>query len=156
MHYAVDGGKARVILDALVTGAEVTENLPMLEMLFRSRFRWRLRPRSVTGDAAYGTKENVAALEKAGIRAYTALPDHEKRTHLLGRDAFVYDAERDVYTCPTGELLRRQGHDHRKGSVRYAARPSACNACPLKEGCTKSANGRWVRRSLEEEHLEGV
>ena len=51
-HYVVDGGKARVILDALVTGAEVTENLPMLEMLFRSRFRWRLRPRSVTGDAA--------------------------------------------------------------------------------------------------------
>ena len=45
-HYVVDGGKARVILDALVTGAEVTENLPMPEMLFRSTFRWRLRPRS--------------------------------------------------------------------------------------------------------------
>jgi transposase len=37
-HYVVDGGKARVILDALVTGAEVTENLPMQEMLFRSTF----------------------------------------------------------------------------------------------------------------------
>ena len=51
-HYVVDGSKARVILGLLVTGAEVTENLPMIEMLFRSRFRWRLRPRSVTGDAA--------------------------------------------------------------------------------------------------------
>jgi transposase len=52
-HYAVDGGKARVVLNVLVTAAaEVTENLPMLEMLFRSTFRWRLRPRSVTGDAA--------------------------------------------------------------------------------------------------------
>jgi hypothetical protein len=30
----VDGGKARVILDVLVTPAEVTENLPMLELLF--------------------------------------------------------------------------------------------------------------------------
>lgn len=68
-HYVVDGGKARVILDVLVTPAEVTENLPMLELLFRTRFRWRLRPRSVTGDAAYGTAENVAAVEKAGIRA---------------------------------------------------------------------------------------
>jgi len=155
-HYVVDGGKARVILNALVTGAEVTENLPMLEMLFRSRFRWRLRPRSVTGDSAYGTKENIAAIEKAGIRAYTALVDHEKRTSLFGRDAFVYDAERDLYTCPTGEPLRRQGHDHREGSVRYAARPSACNACPLKSGCTKSTNGRWVRRSLEEEYLGRV
>jgi hypothetical protein len=50
-HYVVDGGKARVILDVLVSPAEVTENLPMLELLFRSRFRWRLRPRSVTADA---------------------------------------------------------------------------------------------------------
>jgi hypothetical protein len=68
-HYVVDGGKARVILDVLVTPAEVTENLPMLELLFRSRFRWRLHPRSVTADAAYGTTENIAAIEKAGIRA---------------------------------------------------------------------------------------
>ena len=64
-HYVVDGGKARVILDVLVTPAEVTENLPMLEMLFRSTFRWRLHPRSVTGDATYGTRENIAAIEKA-------------------------------------------------------------------------------------------
>ncbi len=31
-HYVVDGAKARVILDALVTPAGVTENLPMLEL----------------------------------------------------------------------------------------------------------------------------
>ncbi len=113
-HYVVDGGKARVILDVLVTGAEVTENLPMLELLFRSRFRWRLRPRSVTGDAAYGTQENLVAIEKAGIRAYTALPEQGKRTSLFTKDAFVYDAEKDVYTCPAGETLRRQGHDRRR------------------------------------------
>ncbi len=70
-HYVVDGGKGRVILGVLVTGAEVTEDLPMQEMLFRSRFRWRLHPRSVTGDAAYGTKENIEAIEKAGTSAPT-------------------------------------------------------------------------------------
>src|SRR5215213_8757894 len=58
-HYVVDGGKARVILDVLVTPAEVTENLPMLELLFRSRFRWRLHPRSVTADAAYGAQQRT-------------------------------------------------------------------------------------------------
>ena len=65
----MDGGRARVVLNVLVTGAEVTENLPLQEMLFRSTFRWRLRPRSVTGDAAYGTRENITAIEKASIRA---------------------------------------------------------------------------------------
>jgi len=155
-HYVVDGGKARVILDALVTGAEVNENLPMLELLLRSRFRWRLRPSSVTGDAAYGTQENLVAIEKAGIRAYTALPDQGKRTSLFTKEAFVYDAERDLYTCPAGETLRRQGHDRRGGYVRYAARASACNDCPLRSKCTKSPQGRWVSRSLQEEYLERV
>jgi transposase len=155
-HYVVDGGEARVILDVLVTPAEVTENLPMLELLFRSRFRWRLHPRSVTADAAYGTKENIAAIEKAGIRAYVALVDHEKRTSLFGRDAFTYDAEKDIYTCPQGELLRRRGYDYRERSIRYAARASACEACSLKASCTKSTKGRWIRRSFEEEYLERV
>src|SRR5215212_221438 len=155
-HYVVDGGKARVILDVLVTPAEVTENLPMLDLLFRSRFRWRLQPRSVTADAAYGTTENIAAIEKADIRAYMALADHEKRTSLFGRDAFTYNPEKDPYTCPKGELLRRQGYDHSERSIRYGARPSACNACGLKARCTKSTKGRWIRRSFEEEYLERV
>ena len=155
-HYVVDGGKARVILDALVTPAEVTENLPMPEMLFRSIFRWHLSPRSVTGDATYGTRENIAAIEKAGIRAYTALADQERRTSLFTIDAFVYDEEKDLYTCPAGETLRRRGHDHRGSYVRYAAKASACNECPLKSKCTNSPKGRWVSRSLEEDYLERV
>jgi transposase len=155
-HYVADGGKARVILNVLVTGAEVTENLPMQEMLFRSTFRWGLRPRSVTGDAAYGTRENITAIEKASIRAYTALPEQGKRTSLFTIEDFVYDTERDFYTCPAGEILRRQGHDRRGGYVRYAVRTSACEGCPLKSKCTNSPKGRWVSRGLEEEYLERV
>jgi transposase len=155
-HYVVDGGKARVVLDVLVTPAEVTENLPMLEMLFRSIFRWRLRPHSVTGDATYGTRENVAAIEKASIRAYTALADQERRTALFTIEDFVYDAQKDLYTCPAGETLHRRGHDHRGSYVRYAAKASACKACHLKSKCTNSPKGRWVSRSLEEEYLERV
>ena len=156
-HYVVDGGKARVILDVLVTPAEVTENLPMLELLFRSRFRWRLRPRSVTGDAAYGTVENVAAVEKARIRAYMVLPKHDERSPLFGKGEFVYDAQKDLYVCPQGETLRRQGLDHKERSIRYAAKSSACNPCPLKSRCTKGRKkGRWIRRSFDEEYLEKV
>jgi transposase len=155
-HYVVDGGKARVILDVLVTPAEVTENLPMLDLLFRSRFRWHLQPRSVTGDAAYGTVENVVAVEKAGIHAYMALPKHDECGPLLGKDEFTYDAKRDVYICPQGETLHRKGHDYKERSIRYAAKPSACNVCPLKSRCTKSKKGRWIRRSFDEEYLERV
>ena len=128
-----------MVLNVLVTAAEVTENLPMQQMLFGSTFRWRLRPHSVTGDAAYGTRENVAAIEKAGIRAYTALPEQGGRTGLFTIEHFSYDEQRDLYVCPTGEVLRRQGHDRRGGYVRYAVRTSACEGCPLKSKCTRTA-----------------
>ena len=62
-HYVVDGGKARIILAALVTPASVMENGPMLDLVRRARFRWRLRPRQATGDTTCGTKENIKGLE---------------------------------------------------------------------------------------------
>jgi transposase len=156
-HYVVDGGKARVILNVLVTPSEVTENRPMLDLLWRSAFRWRLWPHQVSGDAKYGSAENVAAVEKAGIRAYMVLPKHDERGPLFGKNEFAYDAQKDLYICPQGETLHRQGLDHKERSVRYAARPSACNPCPLKTRCTKSKKkGRWLRRSFDEEYLERV
>jgi hypothetical protein len=72
-HYVLDGGKARIILNALVTLFEVTENQPMLDLLWRTSFRWKISPRQVTGDTAYGATENIAAVERAGIRAYVPL-----------------------------------------------------------------------------------
>src|SRR6266852_5072913 len=84
VHYVVDGGKARVILQELVTPSEVTDNQPMRDLIFRTRFRWKLRPRHVTGDTKYGTIENIKALEDAGIRAYVPLPDWEHMTPFFG------------------------------------------------------------------------
>jgi transposase len=115
-HYVVDGGKARVILDVLVTPAEVTENLPMLDLLFRSRFRWRLRPRSVTGDAAYGTVENVAAVEKAGIRAYVVLPKHDERGPLCSpRTSSSTTPKRTSTPAPEARHCVARGSTARRG-----------------------------------------
>jgi hypothetical protein len=48
VHNVVDGGKARIILNALVTPSKVTENRPMLDLLWSTIFRWRIHPRQVT------------------------------------------------------------------------------------------------------------
>ena len=157
-HYVVDGGRARVILSALVTPAEVMENQPMLDLLWRTLFRWRLRPHHVTGDGAYGTLENVAAVEEAGISAYMALPNSGKRPSFFAKDDFVYDAQKDVYTCPGGELLRPLGQKRpdRQRKVTYRAKASACNCCPLKPKCTTNNHGRNLTRSPKERYLDRV
>ena len=82
-HYVVDGGKRRIILAALVTPADVMENVPMRDLLWRVCFRRKLWPHQVTGDTTYGTTENIVAVEDAGIRAYVPLPDFDAPHRLL-------------------------------------------------------------------------
>jgi transposase len=157
VHHAVDGGEARIILNALVTPSEVTENRPMLDLLWSTVFRWRIHPRQVTGDAKYGTRENVAALEKAGIRAYVAIPNFDFRdTGFFGPGHFRYDPENDHYLCPAGQTLRFHNEDHHNRRKRYRAKPSMCNACELKVRCTTSERGRVLYRPFEEDFYDRV
>jgi transposase len=149
--------KARVILGVLVTPSEVTENRPMLDLLWRSVFRWRLRPHHVTGDARYGTRENVAAIEKAAIKAYLAIPNFDFRnTGLFGPGHFRYDAQGNHYVCPAGKILRFQNEDHRNRRKRYRLSPKICNACALKAKCTTSDRGRVLYRPFDEDFYERV
>ena len=159
-HYVVDGGKARIILNALVAPAEVTENRPMLDLLWRTCFRWRLRLHHVTADGKYGTLENIAALEEAGVRAYVALHESGSKPGVFAKGNFLYDPERDVYSCPAGKLLRPLGKRdgaNRDGKVTsYRARASECAVCPLRPQCTSNKNGRQLRRDPKERYAERV
>src|SRR5215207_5984130 len=155
-HYVVDGGKQRIILAALVTPAAVMENVPLRDLLWRVCFRRRLRPQQVTGDTTYGTTENIVALEEAGIRAFFPLPEFDRRTPFFGRDMFTFDAEADIYHCPGGQTLRFRKHKHTERVRVYQAPAASCNACALKTQCTTSANGRQVKRSIDEAYLERV
>ncbi len=156
-HCVVDGGKARIILHAFVTPADVMENQPMLDQLRRVIFRWRVRPKRIIADTTYGTMENIRALEGAeDIRAYVPLPDWEHKTAYYGPGQFRYDAERDVYVCPEGALLHRYRWELKAEKVEYRADATICNACPCKGECTPSKQGRQVHRSFHAEYLERV
>jgi hypothetical protein len=155
-HYVDDGSKARIILQVLVTPAEVMNNQPMRDLIFRTCFRWKLRPRHVTGDTKYGTLQNIKAIEEAGIRAYVPLPDWEHKTPLYGPSKFTYDAAQDRYTCPADQPLRRFRTEYQAEKVEYRADAATCNACPLKAQCTDSQQGRQLHRYFHAHYLERV
>jgi hypothetical protein len=104
-YYVVDGGEARVILDVLVTPAEVTENLPMLEIC-------SLEAVSVgaCGHALSPAMQPTAPsrtwrglLQKAGIRAYTwccCLTTTNAAAPLFGKKDFIYDTKRTSTPAP--------------------------------------------------------
>jgi transposase len=155
-HYVVDGGKARIILNALVTPFEVTENAPMLDLLWRSAFRWKVRPRQVTGDTAYGTTENIAAVERAGIRAFVPLTGAGKARPYFSKEEFAYDTERDLYRCPAGEILLPRTNNTTRRLTVYKANAGTCEACELKPKCTDNKTGRQVLRYFDERYVDRV
>ena len=155
-HYVVDGGRARIILLALVTPAEVQENQPALDLLWRARFRWKLRPRHVTGDTKYGTSPNIAAIEQQQLRAYFPLSEVGQRAGKFGDEDFVYDAAADTYSCPGGQTLRFLSHCQSTHRRIYAAPAGICRTCELREQCTTAQRGRRVGRHLDEAYRERV
>jgi hypothetical protein len=155
-HYVVDGGRARIILATLVAPAEVQENQPALDLLWRTRFRWKLRPWQVTGDTKYGTIETIAAIEQERICAYFPLSEVGQRAGMCGAHDVVYDAGHATYRCPGGQTLRFLSLCHTTQRRIYAAPTAACTACALRPQCTTSSRGRRVGRNLEEEYLDRV
>jgi transposase len=79
----------------------------------------------------------------------------------LDKAAFIYDAEKDRYTCPMGQTLAYQqnkpyNRDGVKGSSRIY-QCGACAGCPLAKRCLpKNATERRVSRDEYEEYREDL
>jgi transposase len=155
-HDVVDGGTARIILTVLVTPAEVQDNQPAVDLLWRTRFRWKLHPRQVTGDSKYGTTENIVAIEDQRICAYVPLSKAGQHADVFAEQDFRYDPAADVYHCPGEKVVRFLSQSDATHRRIYQAPATDCRGCSLRERCTTSPRGRRISRSLDETYLERV
>jgi hypothetical protein len=140
----------------LVTPAEVQDNQPAVDLLWRTRFRWKLHPHLVTGDAKYGTVENIVAIEREHIHPYVPLSAVGRRPGRFRDADFVYDPGTDTYRCPGNATLRFISQCERTQRRVYEAPLPACATCALRAQCTTSRRGRRIGRSLDEASLERV
>ena len=91
-----------------------------------------------------------AGLLTVGAFVLEWLSAHTHRRALRYRTAgFDYDVTNDFWLCPEGEQLWPQELDRERRLVRYRARAHVCNACPVKDRCTDSDQGREIVRSLD-------
>jgi transposase len=153
-HYVVDGGKARIILAALVTPASIMDNTPMLDLVKCACSKWKIQPKQATGDAKYGTVPNIVGLEEMGIKAYLPVPDLSKRSRYFPPDIFTYEPEHDRYVCPEGQFLPLWVRRKSEQVKVYKAKSEVCNRCPVKSKCTGSRSGRHIFRSFFQEELD--
>ena len=62
---------------------------------------------------------------------------------------FVYHADHDAWVCPQDHWLWPTSFDPEHRVMRYRAKPSVCNSCPVKSTCTTSNDGREVSREVD-------
>ncbi len=110
----------------------------------------------MTGDSAYGTVENIGAVERSGIRAYVSLKGAGLERPFFGKDEFTYDAGRDRYTCPAGEPLVSRTRNVARSLIVYQAKAGTCERCPLRSECPASKRGRQVLRHFDEGYVDRV
>lgn len=96
---------------------------------------------TVYGDAAYGSGQNLALLEKMGATAMTKVAAATAPGGRFPKDRFDIDLDAGTVTCPAGQTvpLRLASNGHST-----AAFGKLCADCPLREQCTASASGRNV------------
>ncbi len=153
-HYVVDGGKARIILSALVAPASITDNTPILDLVDWVCSRWEIKPKLAVGDARYGTIPNIVGFEERGIKAYLPTSDFSKRTKYYPANLFQFDFVKDQYVCPQGQILPLHSRRKTEQVLLYKPKAEVCNPCPVKGKCTGSKSGRHIFRSFFQEYLD--
>jgi hypothetical protein len=72
-----------------------------------------------------------------------------KRSNAWRTGEFTYHEDHDAWQCPEDQWLWPKSFDPENRVMRYRATPSICNACPVKDTCTTSDQGREITREYD-------
>ena len=155
-NYLIDN-KAGIILDAVGTRANRTVEIAITQtMVDRVERRFDLRPQRLAGDTVYGAVRLLKWLVDRNITPHVRVWDKSARTDgTFSRADFVFDQQRNIYTCPGGAELTSTGNIDQGHIVYYRASKSDCSLCSLKPKCT-TATGRKITRDLNEDVRDRV
>jgi hypothetical protein len=118
LNYLIDVEHG-IIVDVEPTPARTHDEVASTRtMIERTEQRLDLKPDWLAADTAYGTGKLLAWLLGKNITPHIPVWERYPSTDgMFSRSDFTYDAERDVYVCPNGRLLRTSGTVH-DGRVR--------------------------------------
>ena len=151
LNYLIDVEHA-VIVDVEATPARTYDEVASTKtMIERTEQRLDLKPDWLTADTAYGIGKLLAWLLGKSITPHIPVWERYPSSNgMFSRSDFAYEAERDVYVCPNGKLLRTSGTVH-DGRVRnYLSQPQDCRTCTLKQRCTR-APFKKIARDINED-----
>jgi len=121
-----------------------------------------LRTNQFTGlyDKGYHTGSEFAIADKLGIKTLVAIPGIGRGSQApdprYNAENFMYDKEKDTYTCPEGQVLSSNQTLYKARNYTFKQyKTKACKTCPVRAKCTTSkVNGKIVQRTQYAAHIE--
>jgi len=111
-------------------------------------------------DKGYHVGKDLQAAKENNITTVVAYPQPRDRSDKIDpayyTDKFVFDSQRDTYTCPAGCELTTNGMEYVKGKkdrTSYRVKTyttTACCTCPFKKSCTTSKYRKIDRSEYQE------
>jgi DDE family transposase len=149
LNYLIDVENA-VIVDVEATPARAYDEVAASKvMVKRTEERFGLKPSRLAADTAYGTGRFLDWLITAGIAPHIPIWDMSQRDDgTFSRDNFVFDPNRNLYTCPQGKRLRTTGRIHDGRTILYLASKHDCHGCVLKPKCAPNTPQRKIPRDV--------
>jgi transposase len=141
----MDVEASRAIRQAEVGAAKI--------MIDRTEERFDLKPKRLAADTAYGSAATLNWLvNEKKIAPHIPVIDKSKREDgTFSREDFLFDKERDIYTCPAGKVLTTTRKVVNDDQLLYRASKLDCDACPLKMRCCPKEPARKIPRSIHED-----
>ena len=150
LNYVIDM-ESPVILDVEATPTRLSLETDATEiMVERIEDRLGLKPKRFAGDIAYGNGKTLGWLVARDIEPHIPVWDRHKRSGAFTQSEFTYDAERDIYLCPTNKPLTTTGRVHPSKTIYYRASTIDCGGCQFKEKCCPKSPERRVSRNVNE------
>jgi transposase len=157
-HRGVDP-KSEVITATRITPGSRDDGDLLKEMINTHEQNTQKNIDTVVADTKYGKIDNFLLCHDLGIKAH--LPSIEEtnrgsgsRKDIFPKEAFVYNPDNDTFTCPAGEVLRKRMYHKKRKHYEYKASSGVCAQCRLREKCTRSKDGRTVKRHLRQNELD--
>jgi hypothetical protein len=155
---STDGAHGVVVAYALSQAKEDSQELqPALERIEENTGR---QPDQMLVDGNYTTRQNIVETAEQPTELIGSLGEDRSRNQErhgvrpeFFPEHFVYDPERDGFTCPTGKFLPYQKSKQLVGATekQYQAKASDCRECPFRRQCCPQAKrGRTVTRTEED------
>jgi transposase len=150
----------------IVVGAEVSQSgsdfVHLVGAVAQVEQNLGQKPAQVVVDGGFTSRENIVALAEQGVDMIGSLPapnlssaGQQRQRGVSEKfflDKFSYDAEQNIYRCPTGAILTPKGREFCPGVVlhKYVAEAEVCAACPFRSECCpgNQHHGRSVVRAV--------